>query len=112
MQLVLCPGRRDCFLTLRGIKTLALRMAQHCRNGLQVAQFLADHPPSARHLSRTGKPSAVRPGASTNGGPGGMVSFTVHGGETQARIIANKTELFTLAESLGGVDRLSSYLRR
>ncbi len=101
------PGPQDCFLTLRGIKTLALRMAQHCRNGLQVAQFLADHPAVER---------VIYPGLESHpqfdlarrqmAGPGGMVSFTVHGGETQARIIANKTELFTLAESLGGVESL------
>lgn len=101
------PGPQDCFLTLRGIKTLALRMAQHCRNGLQVAQFLADH---------TAVERVIYPGLESHpqhdlarkqmAGPGGMVSFTVYGGEATARAVANKTQLFTLAESLGGVESL------
>lgn len=101
------PGPQDCFLTLRGLKTLALRMAQHCRNGMQVAQFLADHP---------AVDAVIYPGLASHpqhalaqrqmAGPGGMVSFTVHGGEATARAIARKTRLFTLAESLGGVESL------
>ena len=101
------PGPMDCFLTLRGIKTLALRMAAHCRNATQVAQFLADHPAVA---------DVIYPGLESHpqhelaqrqmAGPGGMVSLTLHGGETAARTLAKHTQLFTLAESLGGVESL------
>ena len=101
------PGPMDCFLTLRGIKTLALRMAAHCRNATQVAQFLADHPAVA---------DVIYPGLDSHpqhelarrqmAGPGGMVSLTLHGGETAARSLARHTRLFTLAESLGGVESL------
>ncbi|MCB0034544.1 MAG: cystathionine gamma-synthase [Anaerolineales bacterium] len=101
------PGPMDCFLTLRGIKTLAIRMARHVQNGLQVAQFLADHPAVAE---------VIYPGLDSHPqhqlaqrqmkGPGGMVSFILHGGETAATMIARETKLFTLAESLGGVESL------
>lgn len=101
------PGPMDCFLTLRGIKTLSLRMAAHCRNALQVAQFLADHPAVSE---------VIYPGLDSHPqyelaqrqmkGPGGMVSFLLHGGETAARHLATHTRLFTLAESLGGVESL------
>lgn len=101
------PGPMDCFLTLRGIKTLAIRMARHVQNGLQVAQFLADHPAVAE---------VIYPGLDSHPqhelanrqmkGPGGMVSFILHGGESAATLIARETKLFTLAESLGGVESL------
>lgn len=101
------PGPMDCFLTLRGIKTLAIRMAAHCRNATQVAQFLADSPQVDQ---------VIFPGLDSHpqhdlakrqmSGPGGMVSFILHGGEVAARQVANETELFTLAESLGGVESL------
>lgn len=101
------PGPVDCFLTLRGIKTLSLRMAAHCRNAMQVAQFLADHPAVSE---------VIFPGLDTHPqyelaqrqmkGPGGMLSFLLHGGETAARKLAANTKLFTLAESLGGVESL------
>ena len=101
------PGPMDCFLTLRGIKTLALRMAAHCRNATQIAQFLADH---------TAVAQVIYPGLDSHpqyviaqrqmSGSGGMVSFILHGGEDAARTIARKTKLFTLAESLGGVESL------
>ncbi len=101
------PGPMDCFLTLRGIKTLAIRMAQHCRNAIQVAQFLADHSAVAE---------VIYPGLESHPqyeltqrqmrGPGGMISFILHGGEVAARLVARDTQLFTLAESLGGVESL------
>ena len=101
------PGPMDCFLTLRGIKTLALRMGQHCRNALKIAQFLADHPAVAE---------VIYPGLESHpqhelakkqmDGPGGMLSFILHGGEEAARVIARESKLFTLAESLGGVESL------
>lgn len=101
------PGPMDCFLTLRGIKTLAIRMATHCRNAVQVAQFLADHPAVAE---------VIYPGLESHpqhelaqrqmAGPGGMISFILHGGEVAARLVARESQLFTLAESLGGVESL------
>ncbi|MCB9430898.1 MAG: cystathionine gamma-synthase [Ardenticatenaceae bacterium] len=101
------PGPMDCFLTLRGIKTLALRMGAHCRNATMVAQFLADHPAVAQ---------VIYPGLESHpqyelaqrqmAGPGGMVSFVLHGGEPAARLVAREAKLFTLAESLGGVESL------
>jgi cystathionine beta-lyase/cystathionine gamma-synthase len=101
------PGPMDCFLTLRGIKTLAIRMAQHCHNATQIAQFLADHPAVA---------NVIYPGLENHPqyelaqrqmrGPGGMISFILHGGEAAARLVARDTQLFTLAESLGGVESL------
>jgi cystathionine beta-lyase/cystathionine gamma-synthase len=101
------PGPMDCFLTLRGIKTLSLRMEAHCRNATKVAQFLADHPAVSE---------VIYPGLDNHPqyelaqrqmkGPGGMVSFLLHGGEEAARKLAANTRLFTLAESLGGVESL------
>ncbi len=97
----------DCFLTLRGIKTLGLRMRAHCDNGLAVAQFLEDHPAVER---------VIYPGLESHpqyelarrqmAGPGGMVAFALRGGEAAARALALRTRLFTLAESLGGVESL------
>lgn len=101
------PGPMDCFLTLRGIKTLPLRMAQHCHNALKVAQFLADHPAVSE---------VIYPGLESHpqhqlarrqmAGPGGMIAFLLHGGEAAGRSVARHTKLFTLAESLGGVESL------
>lgn len=101
------PGPLDCFLTLRGIKTLAIRMRTHSHNAGRIAQFLADHPAVAE---------VIFPGLDTHpqyelvrrqmAGPGGMISFILHGGETAARLVARETKLFTLAESLGGVESL------
>jgi cystathionine beta-lyase/cystathionine gamma-synthase len=101
------PGPMDCFLTLRGIKTLALRMRAHCDNATHLAKYLADHPAVAE---------VIYPGLDTHpqydlarkqmSGPGGMISFILHGGEAAARLVAKETELFTLAESLGGVESL------
>lgn len=101
------PGPMDCFLTLRGLKTLALRMKAHSRNAMQVAHFLADHPAVAQ---------VIYPGLDDHPqhelarrqmeGFGGMVAFIPQGGEQAARAVATKTRLFTLAESLGGVESL------
>jgi cystathionine beta-lyase/cystathionine gamma-synthase len=100
-------GPMDCFLTLRGIKTLGLRMRAHCDNGLAVARSLEDHLAVER---------VFYPGLESHpqyelarrqmAGPGGMVSFTLRGGEEAARAVALRTRLFTLAESLGGVESL------
>jgi cystathionine beta-lyase/cystathionine gamma-synthase len=101
------PGPMDCFLTLRGIKTLALRMRQHCANARQIAEWLEDHPAVAQVIypgleSHPQHELAKRQMADF----GGMISFILHGGEAAARQLARHTQLFTLAESLGGVESL------
>jgi len=102
------PGPMDCWLVLRGLKTLALRMARHSESAMQVANWLDDHPKVERVLypgleDHPGHDVAAR---QMPRGYGGMVSFTVPGGEEEARRIVAATELFTLAESLGGVESL------
>ncbi|MEM9292094.1 MAG: cystathionine gamma-synthase [Acidobacteriota bacterium] len=100
------PGPMDCFLTLRGIKTLALRMERHVANATRLAHFLEAHP-SVRQVvypfldSHPQKELAQR----QMSGGGGIVSFVLKDAET-ARKVSNGTHLFTLAESLGGVESL------
>jgi cystathionine beta-lyase/cystathionine gamma-synthase len=101
------PGPMDCFLVLRGIKTLPLRMDRHGENALAVAQFLADHPKVMEVIypGLEGHPQhAVAARQMRNGG--GMISFFVQGGEAAARELVQRTRLFALAESLGGVESL------
>jgi cystathionine beta-lyase/cystathionine gamma-synthase len=101
------PGPQDCFLTLRGIKTLAIRMDTHCRNASRVASFLADHP-MVDYVVFPGLESHPQYDLAKRqmDGPGGMVSFRVKNGEAAARTVVQETKLFTLAESLGGVESL------
>jgi cystathionine beta-lyase/cystathionine gamma-synthase len=101
------PGPLDCFLVLRGIKTLPVRMERHASNASRIADFLAEHPKVARlwypfHDSHPQVQIARR--QMRNGG--GMVSFVLKGGAEAARRAAERTRLFTLAESLGGVESL------
>ena len=107
------PGPMDCFLTVRGIKTLGLRMQQHARSGLAVAQFLAQHARVAQVLypglpAHPGYAVAARQMCSPDGSPafGGMLSFLHRGGLEAARAMAARTRVFALAESLGGVESL------
>jgi cystathionine beta-lyase/cystathionine gamma-synthase len=100
------PGPQDCFLVLRGIKTLGLRMERHSANALQIARFLEDHPKVKKVLY---------PGLESHPQyqlaqqqmklPGGMISIIVES-EAVARQMLTRTKLFTLAESLGGVESL------
>ncbi len=101
------PGPMDCFLTLRGLKTLGLRMLAHCDNATAVARFLSDHP-AVEEVIYPGLDSHPQHELARRqmSGPGGMVSFTLYGGEAAARAVAGRTRLFTLAESLGGVESL------
>jgi len=112
------PGPLDCFLVLRGLRTLHLRMERHSSNAALVAQFLADRPDVAavRYPGLTSGPHA-HPAARLVGGQlrtgGGMVSFVPAAGGRHARTAAERaiaigegTRLFTLAESLGGVESL------
>jgi cystathionine gamma-synthase len=97
----------DCFLVLRGVKTLAVRMERHGENALAVAQFLSDHP-RVTEVAYPGLESHPQHDLAQrqmrNGG--GMISFSVQGGEAAARALAARTRLFALAESLGGVESL------
>lgn len=101
------PSPFDCFLTLRGIKTLAVRMRQHEKNAKQIAEFLKGHPRVAR-VYYPGE--ADHPGhkiaASQMEGFSGMVSFEVKGGLAEARRLLGRLKLFKIAESLGGVESL------
>jgi cystathionine beta-lyase/cystathionine gamma-synthase len=101
------PGPFDSWLVLRGLKTLAVRMRAHEANALAIARFLAEHPAVER---------VVYPGLPTHpqhelarcqmSGFGGMISIVLKGGEAAGRELVRRTMLFTLAESLGGVESL------
>ena len=101
------PGPMDCFLVLRGIKTLPVRMDRHALNAAEVADFLAGQSKVklVRYPFHPSHPQmAVALRQMLNGG--GMVSFVLKDGEQAARQVAESTRLFTLAESLGGVESL------
>ena len=104
-------GPMDSFLVLRGIKTLHLRMQRHCQNGERLAYFLKDHPKVDKvywpgfedHPNHDIAKKQMR-------GYGGMISFSLKINETQeAHSIMEKFEVFTLAESLGGVESLTCH---
>lgn len=101
------PGPFDCWLTLRGVKTLALRMRAHCHNAMRVAAFLAERP-DVLEVRYPGLPTD--PGhelaARQMDGFGGMVSFRPAGGVEAATLVVERTHVFTLAESLGGIESL------
>ncbi len=101
------PGPMDCFLVLRGIKTLPLRMDRHSQNAAAVADFLAGHPRVARLLYpfSASHPQAKLARRQMRSG-GGMVSIVLKGGAEEARRVAERTRIFSLAESLGGVESL------
>ena len=106
-------GPFDAWLTLRGVKTLAVRMDRHCQNASRVAAMLAAHP---------GVAEVFYPGMATHPGHdvaakqmrdfGGMVSFRVRGGAEAAVTACGRTRLFTLGESLGGVESLVEHPAR
>ena len=100
------PGPMDCYLALRGVKTLAVRMDAHCRGARRVAEFLAAHERVAR-VHYPGHPDHPQHevAARQMGDFGGMVSFEV-GDPDEAVRVAESTELFFLGESLGGVESL------
>ena len=102
------PGPMDCFLVLRGCKTLHVRMERHCESALRLAQYLADHPKVDR---------AFYPGLDSHPGHrvaerqmrafGGMISFCLSDSDPDATLrVLTGTKIFTLAESLGGVESL------
>ncbi len=101
------PGPMDCFLTLRGTKTLHVRMDRHLENAQHIAEFLDSH---------SKVESVIYPGLASHPqfdlaqkqmkGPGGMISFVVKNGLDGANSLLKNTKLFSLAESLGGVESL------
>lgn len=101
------PAPFDCYLLLRGLKTLALRMDRHCANARAVVELLLAHP-AVTEVRYPGLPE--HPGHAAAARQmrdfGGMVSFRVAGGEAAALAVAESTQLFTLAESLGAVESL------
>ena len=105
-------GPMDSYLVLRGIKTLHLRVQRHCENGAKVAEFLSKHPAIKR---------VYYPGLETHphhdiakkqmiGGFGGMVTFTFNSGKQEDAVrFLERVKVFTLAESLGGVESLANH---
>ena len=102
-----CQAPQDCFLVLRGLKTLALRMEAHNRNALAIAQWLEAHPKVTRVL-HPGLPSHPQYELAQRqmSGYGGTFSFQVQGGQDAVFQLLKNVHLFILAESLGGVESL------
>ncbi len=105
------PGPQDCFLVLRGIKTLHVRMDRHCANGEKIAHFLKDHskvskvywPGFTDHANHQVAKEQMR-------GFGGMISFILKDDNQQAAFkVLEQLRIFTLAESLGGVESLAGH---
>jgi cystathionine gamma-lyase/cystathionine beta-lyase len=105
------PGPMDCFLVLRGIKTLHVRMQRHCENGEKIAHFLRQHPKVGKvywcgfedHPGYTVAKQQMR-------GFGGMMSFTLKDDSVEkAMKVLSSTKVFSLAESLGGVESLINH---
>ena len=101
------PGPMDSFLVMRGLKTLHVRMERHAQNAMAIAQYLEKHPKVER---------VIYPGLESHpqhalarkqmSGFGGMITFFLKGGLSEARAFLEKVEIFALAESLGGVESL------
>ena len=106
-------GPFDAWLVLRGIKTLGVRMDRHCANAAQVVEFLVDHPAVA-DVFYPGLPGHAGHAIAARqmSGFGGMVSFTMRGGEEAALKVCELVEVFTLGESLGGVESLIEHPAR
>lgn len=105
------PGPMDCFLVLRGIKTLHVRMERHCANGERIAHWLRNHPKVDRVFwpGFTDHPNHDIARAQMRGF-GGMISFTLKDESTEAAMkVLSSTNVFSLAESLGGVESLINH---
>lgn len=105
------PSPNDCFLVLRGIKTLQLRMQRHCINGKEIAEFLAGHPKVGK-VYWPGFPSHPNHDIAKKqmNDFGGMLSFTLKDdSQAKANKLMESVKLFTLAESLGGVESLINH---
>jgi cystathionine gamma-synthase len=103
----------DCYLVLRGIKTLAVRMDRHCQNAAAIVSMLVKHPAVSQVLypSLAGHPGHTAARRQMRDF-GGMVSFLAAGGEQAALDLVTRTKVFTLAESLGGVESLIEHPAR
>jgi cystathionine gamma-lyase len=101
-------GPFDSFLILRGIKTLALRMERHCANALAIAQFLEKHPKVERvyYPGLESHPQHALAKRQMTGGYGGIVTAVLRGTIDDSRRVLERCHLFSLAESLGGVESL------
>jgi len=105
-------GPQDSFLVLRGIKTLSLRVQRHCENGVKVTEFLDKHPKvkTVYYPGLASHPFHEIAKKQMKNGFGGMVSFTFESGKKEDAIsFLEKLEVFTLAESLGGVESLANH---
>ena len=102
------PGPQDCYLALRGLKTLHIRMQRHCENALACATFLESHP-AVEKVLYPGLPShpQYEVAKKQTTGAGGMITFYVKGGINAARKFLESIKLFTCAESLGAVESLA-----
>lgn len=104
------PSPFDCWLTLRGLKTLSVRMERHDRNAQAVAQFLEGHPQVAKvHYPGLESHADHELARLQMRGFGGMIAFEIAGSEEQARTVAESCKIFQLAESLGGVESIVGY---
>ncbi len=105
------PGPMDCFLVLRGIKTLHVRMKQHCENGIAIAHYLRKHPKILKVYWPGFEDNAgYAVAAKQMRGFGGMISFTLKDESIEvANKVLSSTRLFSLAESLGGVESLINH---
>jgi cystathionine beta-lyase/cystathionine gamma-synthase len=103
------PGPQDCFLALRGTKTLAVRMKQHEENARELAAYLAQHP-KLKSVNYPGLPTHPQHELAKKQarGFGALISFDTGSLENADKVLQG-TELFTLAESLGGVESLISH---
>lgn len=101
------PAPMDCFLVLRGLKTLHVRMERHAQNAMEIANFLERHPKVERVIY-PGLPSHPQHdlAKAQMSGFGGMITLFVKGGLSEARRVLERVNVFTLAESLGGVESL------
>jgi cystathionine gamma-lyase len=104
-------GPFDSFLAMRGLKTLALRMQAHCQNALQIAQWLEQHPAVSRTIypGLASHPQHDLAMSQMNGLGGGIISIDLKGGFEAARKMLEACQLFSLAESLGGVESLINH---
>lgn len=105
------PGPFDCFLVLRGIKTLHVRMKQHCENGIIIANYLRNHP-KVKHVYWCGFEDHHNHDIAKKQmrGFGGMLSFTLKDESVEAATkVLSSTKIFSLAESLGGVESLINH---
>ncbi|MCY1080831.1 cystathionine gamma-synthase [Archangium lansingense] len=101
------PGPMDCFLVLRGVKTLGVRMERHAQNAMKVAQYLASHP-KVQKVTYPGLENHPQHALARKQmkGFGGMMTFDIKGGLEAARKFLKTVKIFACAESLGGVESL------